>query len=308
MGAATAGSANAGDGNAGAAGVAGALGASGNPQGGAAGEPVAGMGAAAGEQGAAGSAGAAGTTAECALTPDPQVTSGIVQRFEIELTFDGEPFQRGDVVTVGDAELSLTTFLFFLSQVSLVPRAAMQGVADVPVDLVDGNGAIEPYGVHLFDLETTDSYSFNLNVPVGQYDGMKLAVGLPVRCNSGNPADRIAPLNASSPMNWVWGFGYMFLRLEGTSTVPANPEPQPVHAHGGALGAMGTTGEALLSLDGTFAPAANSPIVLRMELRPVLELAASQSDHLAGGRAMLDALPTLDFLAFTEAQLVEPAQ
>jgi hypothetical protein len=224
----------------------------------------------------------------------------MLQRFDIELTFDGEPFQRGDVVTIGDRELTLSTFLFFLSQASL-----SQGAQEVPVDLVAADEAIEPYGVHLFDLENPSSYSFHVTAPAGQYDGLKLAVGLPAYCNGGNPADRMTPLNASSPMNWTWGFGYMFLRLEGTTVMPANLQPTPLQIHGGALGAMGTTGEARLSIPGTFSPIPD-PILLRMELKPMLEVAAAETDHLAGGRVLLDALPTLDFLAFTTAVFIEP--
>lgn len=302
-------SANAGTGGA-AAGAAGTMagGAAGEStgEGGAAGSVDA-VGGAGGEggstsltPGSGGAAGAAGAMASCELTPAAQTDSATPQQFDIELTFDDMPFQRGDVVTVGDSEVSLTTFLFFLSQAALI-----QGDEEIPVDLVGTDAAIEPYGVHLFDLETPGSYSFRINAPAGQYDGLKLAVGLAPACNGGNPADRMAPLNASSPMNWTWGFGYMFLRLEGTTTTTANPEPAPLHIHGGALGAMGTTGEALLSIPGTFSPI-NEPIVLRMDLRPVLELAVTNTDHLVGGRVMLDALPTLDFLAFTTAIFVEP--
>lgn len=239
-----------------------------------------------GEQAAAGAAGAA---MDCALAPVPQVTAGTSQQFDILLTFDGTPFQRGDVVTIDDREITLNTFLFFVSQATL-----LQGTEEVPVDLVLPDSNIEPYGVHLFDLETTDSYSFRINAPQGSYDGLKLAVGLAPACNGGNPADRLAPLNSSSPMNWTWGFGYMFLRLEGTHTGPADLAPVPMQVHGGAIGAMGT-GEAFLSIPGAFAVGAVA-VPLQLDLRPILELAATQGDHLAGGRVMLDALPTLNFI------------
>jgi hypothetical protein len=239
-----------------------------------------------GEQAAAGAAGAA---MECELAPVSQVTAGTSQQFDIELTFDGMPFQRGEVVTIDDRAITLNTFLFFVSQATL-----LQGTEEVPVDLVLPDSSIEPYGVHLFDLEATASYSFRISAPQGNYDGLKLAVGLTPACNGGNPADRLAPLNSSSPMNWTWGFGYMFLRLEGTYTGPVALAPVSMQVHGGAIGAMGT-GEAFLSIPGAFAVSA-AAVPLRLDLRPILELAITQGDHLVGGRVLLDALPTLNFI------------
>jgi hypothetical protein len=98
-------------------------------------------------------------------------------------------------------------------------------------------------------------------------------------------------------MNWTWGFGYMFLRLEGTHAGPADLEPISMQVHGGAIGAVEGTGEAFLSIPGAFTVGAGAAVPLQLDLRPILELAATQGDHLAGGRVMLDALPTLDFIS-----------
>lgn len=226
---------------------------------------------------------------ECEEQPTPWVSDGVGSELSIELQFDGAPFERGDVVVIEDREIRIGQFLFFVSQTKL--EQAGQSVA---ADLVEAtSGAPEAYRVHLFDLEDPASHRFHLRAPAGVYQRLQLAIGLPTECNWGNPADRVPPLDASSLMNWTWNFGYIFFRLDASSAEAALPAMSTsIQVHGGAVGGA----EALLSIPGPFTFDGSASHRLVLELRPMLELAATTRDHLSGGRAVLDALPEMRFL------------
>lgn len=59
-----------------------------------------------------------------------------------------------------------------------------------------------------------------INVPAGQYRGLRFNVGVPRELNHLDAGTQQLPLGVNSGMYWAWNPGYIFYRLEGTALLP----------------------------------------------------------------------------------------
>lgn len=154
----------------------------------------------------------------CPLTSPPLHQSGGTLAFAIEPRLGDRAFVFGEPNPAAlGVRITPLNFRFFVSHVALL-RA--QG-APVPVDLVTATGALEPYGVHLFNAEEPTSQTLRVLAPAGSYTGLTFLLGLDAGCNSGLPDTRQPPLTAASQLTWPHLFGYLFLRYEARVSIDA---------------------------------------------------------------------------------------
>jgi hypothetical protein len=156
-------------------------------------------------------AGDAPKAAACPERPTALRTTGVVLSLPVELRLGGKPFVFGEpnAAPSGESILPLN-FRFYVSHVALLPAT---GPA-VPVDVVTPIGAVEPYGLHLFNADDPASQTLRVLAPAGTYVGISFTLGIDDACNSGTPAERTPPLTDSSQMTWPHAAGYLFLRYE----------------------------------------------------------------------------------------------
>jgi hypothetical protein len=156
----------------------------------------------------------------CPETPQTLQAAGTV------VTFQTDPFLGGQAMIYGQpnalpggATLTPTDVRFYISNVGLTRADGSL----TPIDLVTPTGALEPYGVHLFNAEDATSTAWSIRAKPGSYSGVELTLGVVDACNSGNPNQRQAPLSPASQMTWAPPFGYLFLVFEARIEGGANP-------------------------------------------------------------------------------------
>src|SRR5882672_8280073 len=176
----------------------------------------------------------------CPQSPAPLRKTGTTLSLPIAPMLEGRPFVSGETSTLASgAKVTALNFRFYVSHVALLQA----GGARLPVDLVTATGAVEPYGVHLFNADEADTQALRVLAPPGTYSGLELTVGLDDACNSGVPGQRTPPLTDTSQMTWPHAAGYLFLRLEdqldvsGAATTGTVAIPTLVHM-GGVPGAL----------------------------------------------------------------------
>src|SRR6266404_6513134 len=147
----------------------------------------------------------------CPVSPTPRRSTGTTLSLSVAPILEGKPFVFGDANALAPGvKVTPLNFRFYVSHVSLLQT----GGASVPVDLVTATGAVEPYGVHLFNAEDAASEVLRVLAPAGTYAGLTFTLGLDDACNSGLPGDRMPPLTDTSQMTWPHAIGYLLLRLE----------------------------------------------------------------------------------------------
>ncbi|HVR00943.1 MAG TPA: MbnP family protein [Polyangia bacterium] len=189
-----------------------------------------------GGAGATGGATADGASAKaCPVSPTQLRKAGAALSLSVAPILEGKPFVFGDANALASGvKVTPLNFRFYVSHVSLL----QPGGASVPVDLVTATGAVEPYGVHLFNAEEAASAVLRVLAPAGTYAGLTFTLGLDDACNSGLPGDRMPPLTDTSQMTWPHEIGYLFLRLEdrldtsGAADAGAIAIPTLVHMGG----------------------------------------------------------------------------
>jgi hypothetical protein len=78
---------------------------------------------------------------------------------------------------------------------------------------------VEPNSYHLIDETNPASLSFSFAAPVNTYHSISFIIGVDsIKNVSGAQTDALDP---ASGMFWTWNSGYIFLKLEGSSTVSA---------------------------------------------------------------------------------------
>lgn len=68
-----------------------------------------------------------------------------------------------------------------------------------------------------------------LDVPAGQYRGLRFNVGVPRELNHLDAGTQQLPLGVNSGMYWAWNPGYIFYRLEGTALLPEGNQKWVIH-------------------------------------------------------------------------------
>jgi hypothetical protein len=232
----------------------------------------------------------------CPTSPTPLRKTGATLSLSVAPILEGKPFVFGDANALASGvKVTPLNFRFYVSHVALLQT----GGASVPVDLVTASGAVEPYGVHLFNAEDAASEVLRVLAPAGSYTGLAFTLGLDDACNSGVPGQRMPPLTDTSQMTWPHAAGYLFLRFEDQLDTSGAPDagtiaiPTLVHMGGlpGTLFAPTVAGQGALVL----APGGATTKTLTLDVGAVF--AGAEAD---GDPAMLAmALP------FPEAQAGE---
>ncbi len=68
-----------------------------------------------------------------------------------------------------------------------------------------------------------------MDVPAGQYRGIRFNVGVPRELNHLDASTQQLPLGVNSGMYWAWNPGYIFYRLEGTALLPGGNQKWVIH-------------------------------------------------------------------------------
>lgn len=68
-----------------------------------------------------------------------------------------------------------------------------------------------------------------LDVPAGQYRGLRFNVGVPRELNHLDAGTQQLPLGVNSGMYWAWNPGYIFYRLEGRALLPEGSPKWVIH-------------------------------------------------------------------------------
>lgn len=68
-----------------------------------------------------------------------------------------------------------------------------------------------------------------MDLPAGQYRGLRFNVGVPRELNHLDASTQQLPLGINSGMYWAWNPGYIFYRLEGTALLPEGQQKWVIH-------------------------------------------------------------------------------
>src|SRR6185503_20576600 len=142
-----------------------------------------------------GTGGAAAVT--CDQSPTPLRAAGTTVEVPLDLVYQGKPFVYGEPNAVTSTLTVLPLNVrFYLSAVELLTA----GGGSVPVDMITATGELQPYGVFLFNAEDPAMQTLRVRAPAGSYTGIKVALGLNVPCDVGDPGGRTFPLSEDSQM------------------------------------------------------------------------------------------------------------
>ncbi len=140
-------------------------------------------------------------------------SKGIV--IEIAHFFENEPLRLGNTYTNSFGEqLSVNLLRYYVSNFRLQRS--------------DGSEYVVPQEkcYFLVELDKPNSHTlFLADVPLGEYKGFSFLVGIDSLRNTMNPSERTGSLDvggAAEGMYWNWNTGYIFFKLEGTSSASAD--------------------------------------------------------------------------------------
>ena len=140
--------------------------------------------------------------------PDPNVKKGKVT-LEFENVVGDSPLELNSptpYVTPSNEDFKVTIFRYYISNIKL------KGA--------NGTEFIQPESYYLLDQAREASLKFTIpDVPVGNYDSLTFILGVDAARNA---AGAQTGALAISDMFWTWDTGYIFTKLEGSSTKPLN--------------------------------------------------------------------------------------
>lgn len=141
-------------------------------------------------------------------TPDPDVKKGKVT-LEFENVVGDSPLELNSLtpyVTPSNEDFKVTIFRYYISNIKL--KSA------------DGTEFIQPESYYLLDQAREPSLKFTIpDVPVGNYNSLTFTLGVDAaRDTAGAQTGALA----ISDMFWTWDTGYIFTKLEGSSTKSPN--------------------------------------------------------------------------------------
>jgi hypothetical protein len=229
---------------------------------------------------------------DCPAAPAARHAGAPVAILQVRPQLADRPIELGAWFDVGGRHLQLSTLRMFISHVVL--RRA--GIPPVLAELVDQAGKVKSHGVQLIDLDDPPSLTVRVRAPAGTYDQITWRVGLPPACNMGNPAAALFPLNADSGMTWIWSWGYVLLKIEGTEQ-PNGGAGIALAAHGGLIPPSSPPPRVLVAGGGVSFPAAADAIV-RARFDDLVGV-VHDANHLVAGVEMMTRLSApLNFLSF----------
>ncbi|HRG58588.1 MAG TPA: hypothetical protein PK323_06480 [Bacteroidia bacterium] len=139
-------------------------------------------------------------------TPTPTPTQ---QLGNINIDFD-------NVVGSNDLVLNTSTYTNAAGNTFNVSKFIYY-ISNIKLTKIDGNKFIEKESYYLINEANTSSLSLSIDsIPVGDYNAIELTIGVDsVRNVSGAQTGALDPAN---DMFWTWNSGYIFLKMEGTSS------------------------------------------------------------------------------------------
>ena len=138
--------------------------------------------------------------------PTPSTTGSV--NVELEHLIQDLPMVLNQqyILNNGDT-MSFSTFRYYVSNIQLVKA--------------DGSKWSEPNSYHLVDLSDESSALLTLNdVPMADYTGVNLMIGVDSLHNVSGAQE--GALSVANGMFWSWNTGYIFIKMEGTSTQSMN--------------------------------------------------------------------------------------
>ena len=140
--------------------------------------------------------------------PDPNDGKGKVTMV-FENVVGDEPLvlnRTAPYLTPSNEDFKVTIFRYYISNIKL-KRA-------------DGKEFIQPESYYLLDQARDASLKFTIpDVPVGNYNSLTFTLGVDAARNTGGAQTGAL---AISDMFWTWDTGYIFTKLEGSSTKAPN--------------------------------------------------------------------------------------
>lgn len=138
---------------------------------------------------------------------------------KVSLTVGDKPLVMGQTYQNPAGNTYLVNLLrFYLSNVALVKR--------------DGS-EVKAEGLTLAEFKQGGSVQdvtvMKMDVPAGDYAGIRFNVGVPRELNHLDAAKQQAPLGVGSGMYWSWNAGYIFYRFEGKFMKGNTPTPFLMH-------------------------------------------------------------------------------
>lgn len=152
--------------------------------------------------------------ASCSKTNEPDFQPGDTGNLDIE--FDN---------IVGTQDLQLNTGVYTNSSAeSFTVTTLNYFISNIVLTNVDGSEYTVPRNDSYFLIkEENSSQLISLaNVPAGNYNGLRFILGVDSLKNTEpieNRTGSLDPAGEAAGMYWVWNSGYIFLKMEGTSSV-----------------------------------------------------------------------------------------
>lgn len=153
----------------------------------------------------------------------------------MELKFD-------NIAGSADLVLSTTTYTNVTGENYTIDKFDYY-ISNIILKKTDGTTYTVPQNKSYFLVKESDAASQKIeieDVPVGDYNGITFTLGVDsLRCTK-DISERtgvLDPAAGGAGMYWVWNSGYIFLKMEGTSTVSTLPTSK-IQYHIGGFGGM----------------------------------------------------------------------
>ncbi len=147
--------------------------------------------------------------------------------------------------SAGGTDYQVDLLKFYVSNVALVKAdGSIVSVPGLSLAEFKGMGAMgnmnmnpgqkSPEGMmdagQMYAAKTTqDETIFKLDIPAGDYRGVRFEIGVPRDLNNQDASLQKLPLGLDVGMFWAWNPGYIFYRFEGKTMVQGKPQPFLLH-------------------------------------------------------------------------------
>ena len=165
---------------------------------------------------------------------------------QVNLRVGNAPLELGKMYkTAGGLDYQVDLLKFYVSNVALVKAdGSLVSVPGLSLAEFKGAGAMgnmnmnpgqkSPEGMmddgQMYAAKTTqDETIFKLDVPSGDYRGVRFDIGVPRDLNNQDASLQKLPLGLDVGMFWAWNPGYIFYRFEGKTMVQGKPQPFLLH-------------------------------------------------------------------------------
>ncbi|WP_337870228.1 MbnP family protein [Meiothermus sp.] len=152
----------------------------------------------------------------------PLLLTGVMAapvELKINLRIGDQPMQFGQTYQTPQGQrYQIDMLKFYISDLALVRPDGSEVKVDGLV-LADFKRDAPTQGVSVVKMD----------VPAGQYRGIRFNVGVPRELNHLDAATQQLPLGVNSGMYWAWNPGYIFYRLEGRALLPEGSPKWVIH-------------------------------------------------------------------------------